>query len=108
MSASEIVHLIHWGIYLGSILALILLFTRYVPVGAVWIAALFFSQAVFRGCLVIAWENYYRLKEGLEPIPSTMLTDRFSSNATLQVIISVVIALFAVMIVVVSKKYKKE
>lgn len=94
-TTSEFIHLLHWAIYIGSFIALAVLLTRFRKWGALWIAILFASQAFFNGCLIVAWENYYRLKEGLTLIPPELLTDRFSSNHTVQTIISLAIAVLA-------------
>lgn len=104
MPTSELIHLIHWVIYLGSILGLILLFTRFRKWGAIWIAVLFASQVLFNGCIVVAWENHYRLQEGLSPFTTGLLTDRFSSNHTVEIIVSAIIALIAIAIFLLSLK----
>ena len=104
MLASDAVHLFHWVIYIGSIVALIALFSRYRKWGALWIAILFASQALFDGCLIVAWENYYRAKEGLPIISRDLLVDRFSSNHTIQIVLSVIIALLSIIIFALSIK----
>ncbi len=102
MLTSDYILLFHWVIYIGSVFALILLFTRFRKWGALWIAILFASQALFGGCLVNMWDNYYRLKEGLALIPNDMLVDRFSSNHIAQIIISAMIALLSFIIFLLS------
>lgn len=96
--ASEIVYIFHWIIYIISFIAFALLFTRYVRWGAAWIAILFFSQALSHGCLVVDLQNYFRVREGLQPILNGMLTDRFTSNIQYQAVISYCIGLLALII----------
>ena len=93
MSASEIVYLFHWVIYILSFVAFVLLFTRYYRLGAIWIGVLFLVQTIFHGCPVVMLQNYFRVKEGLPPIIDGMLTDRFSSLIGVQVFIAGVISL---------------
>jgi len=95
MSVSEWIHILHWAIYITSFIAVALLFTHYRKWGAVWIAVLFLSQAVFHGCFVVDWQNYYRVKEGLSPITNGMLTDRFSSAIWVQAIMCYLVAISA-------------
>lgn len=98
MALSEIVRLVHWAIYIGSVLSLLFLFTRLRKWAAAWIGVLFASQAWFGGCLVVAWQNYYRAGEGLAPIANGLLTDRFSADLSWQVGISAAIAFIAIVI----------
>lgn len=107
MLTSELIHVFHWIIYIGSIGALLCLFTKFRIWGALWIAILFASQAVFNGCLIVAWENYYRMKEGLALIPRDFLVDRFSSNHTTEVILSLVITAMSLAIVIISLNENK-
>ena len=106
MLPSELIHLFHWVIYIGSIIALILLFTRFRIWGAIWIAILFASQVLFNGCLVVKWENYYRTKEGLSPFTTGLLTDRFSPNHTTELIVALIISIIAFIVVLLSLKEK--
>lgn len=99
MPTSELIHLLHWVVYIGSVLALVLLFTRFRKWGALWTGILFASQALFNGCLIVAWQNYYRAKEGLLPLQPELLTDRFSPHHSVQIILSILIALIAFAIV---------
>lgn len=107
MLTSDYIQLFHWIIYIGSILSVVVLFTRFRKWGALWIAILFASQALFNGCLIVAWENYYRIKEGLPTIPKDLLVDRFSSNHTIEILISAGIAVLALLIFILSLDGKK-
>lgn len=100
MPTSELIYLLHWTVYTWSVVALILLFTNYRKIGATWITILFGSQALFNGCIIVVWQNYYRVQEGLQTIKVTMLTDRFSADPQIQIVISVAIAILSGIIVI--------
>ena len=93
MNMSELIHILHWIIYILSFCAFGLLFTKYYKWGAVYIGILFLIQIIFNGCPVVDLQNYFRIQEGLLPIHNSMLVDRFSSNHIVQIVISGVISL---------------
>lgn len=99
MIASELINVLHWAIYIGSFVAPLSLFTSYRKWGATWIAVLFLSQLIFNGCIVVQWENFYRVKEGLAPLQNSLLTDRFSSNIVMQQIVSFTLVVIAIGII---------
>ena len=80
MTVSQLIHLFHWFIYLGSFAAFGLLLTKYRRYGAAWIALLFTVQTVWAGCPVTSLENYFRAQEGRPLLPTGMLTDNITSN----------------------------
>lgn len=99
MPLSEWVHIVHWAIYIFSILAFLVLLTRWRVWGALWIFVLFFTQGIFHGCLITDLQNYARGAEGLQPIPRTMLTATLTSSTEWQVWLSFLIMLAALVIV---------
>lgn len=96
---SELIHLIHWGVYIGSLIAFLLLLTPLRKWGATWIAVLFLSQVLFSGCFLVKIENHYRAQEGLAPVRDSLLTDRFSQNPLIQHTVSLIIGGLAVGII---------
>ena len=91
MPTSELIHGLHWVVYIGSFLSLVLLLTRYYKVGTVYIGTIFLSQAIFNGCLLTKWQNVYRIKEGLLPIDDTMLASKIFAGHTMQITLSLVV-----------------
>jgi hypothetical protein len=98
MLASQWVYLLHWGVYIGSFAAFLSLLTPYRRWGAIWIAVLFLTQALFHGCLVVDLQNWFRVREGLVPIENGMLTDRFGASFWVQEMVSVMIGVFSLSI----------
>jgi hypothetical protein len=99
--ASEIVYIFHWFIYLISFGAFGLLFTKYKKWGAFWIAGLFLAQGLWHGCPVVDLQNYFRVQEGLPPIQNGLLTDRFSSNVDIQILLAFFMSAAASLIVII-------
>lgn len=100
MSASEMVDIFHWGVYLFSIVTFILLLTSWRTWAAAWIAFLFFTQAIFRGCILIDLQNHFRVIEGLQPLNDSMLTASFTTSLFMQMVFTWMIILGAVVIIV--------
>lgn len=103
MMMSEAVNDFHWFIYFVSILAFMLLLTRWRSYGAAWIAALFIVQIIFRGCPITDVYNYLRIQEGLHPGPNGLLTAPLSGSYPVQMILSVAIVIAAVAIIVLDR-----
>ena len=102
---SEVIHTIHWGIYIGSLISVLGLFTRMRKWAALWIGILFASHALFGGCVLISWENYYRVQEGLVPLENILLTDRVSSSYG--IVWSLLIVMFSTIIFILEQSNKK-
>jgi hypothetical protein len=64
-----------------------------------WIVGLFFSQVVDHGCMLIDLQNYFRVQEGSALIHEPMLTAAFTSSASMQMTLTWVIILAALLIV---------
>lgn len=100
MPISEWVNLFHWVVYLFSILTFVLLLTPWRMWGAAWIAFLFFTQALFHGCVLIDIQNHFRVLEGSPPIRESMLTASFTSSIALQILFTWMIVVGALIIVI--------
>ena len=96
---SELIHLTHWAVYIGSVIAFLLLLTPLRKWGATWIAVLFLSQVLFSGCFLVKIENHYRAQEGLAQVRDSLLTDRFSPNPLVQHAVSLAIVGLAIGII---------
>ena len=95
MPLSELIHYLHWLIYIGSLISLLSLFTRYSKIGAFYLGILFLTQFIFHGCLIVDLQNYFRIQEGLPPIANGFLTERLSNDTATQSNITFAISLLS-------------
>lgn len=87
--------------FFGSIVSYVVLLTRHYKVAASYLGVIFISQVIFNGCILTKIENNLRASEGRGVIPDELILSMFSSNETVQVVLTVVISALLVALIII-------